>query len=58
MSDVPRDGSEAESSLADDVSLSNCDPLVARRTVQRFIEHKIRYDGYDLVGERLSDVRL
>ena len=58
MSDVPRDGSEAESSLADDVSLSNCDPLVARRTVQRFIEHKIRYDGYDLVRERLSDVRL
>jgi len=58
MSGVPCDGSEAESSLADDVSLSNCDPLVARRTVQRFIEHKIRYDVYDLVGERLSDVRL
>jgi len=58
MSDVPRDGSEAESSLADYVSLSNCDPVVARRIVQRFIEHKIHYDGYDLVGERLSDVRL
>ena len=58
MSDVPRDGSEAESSLADHVSLSNCDPLVARRIVQRFIEHKIRYDGYDLVRERLSGVRL
>jgi hypothetical protein len=54
----PRDGSEAESSLADYVSLGNFDPLVARRIVQRFIEHKIRYDRYDLVGERLSDVRL
>ena len=58
MSDVSRDRPEVASSLAHDVSLSNCDPLVARRTVQRFIEHKIRYDGYDLVGERLSDVRL